>query len=167
RIMDGGKCVMTDHVYKAGILSAFGHDHEIAAPIAAGTADLAAPRVALSIRASALRVNDAEVSDKDRAEIQKTMLGPDVLDVERFPEIAFQSTAVEAAGAGGWKITGDLTPHGRARPASLERRDPNGQYVRTARLKQTGSGIKPVRVAGGAVRVKDEVQVKFDIQLAN
>jgi len=167
RTIDPGKSVMTVHVYKAGILSAFGHDHEIAAPIAAGTADLAAPRVALSIRASALRVNDADASDKDRAEIQKTMLGPDVLDVERFPEISFKSTAVEAAGAGAWKITGDLILRGQTRPVTLEVRDTNGHYVGTARFKQTGFGIKPVRVAGGAVRVKDEVQVKFDIQLVN
>src|SRR5262245_24875632 len=119
RTIDPGKSVMTVHVYKAGILSALGHDHEVAAPIAAGTADLAAPRVALNIRASALRVNDAKVSDKDRAEIQKTMLGPDVLDVERFPEIAFKSTAVDAAGTGAWKITGDLTLHGQTHPVSL------------------------------------------------
>jgi hypothetical protein len=33
-------------------------------------------------------------------------------------------------------------------------------------LKQTEFGIKPVKVAGGAVRVKDEIQIDLDIQLA-
>ena len=47
-----------------------------------------------------MRVRDAKVSDKDRAEIQKTMLGPEVLDVERYPEIVFRSTAAEKAASG-------------------------------------------------------------------
>jgi hypothetical protein len=32
-----------------------------------------------------------EFSDKDRAAIQSTMLGPEALDAERHPEIAFRS----------------------------------------------------------------------------
>ena len=40
--IDPRNSTMTVRVYKAGILSAFGHDHTIAAPIAAGKADPAA-----------------------------------------------------------------------------------------------------------------------------
>jgi hypothetical protein len=38
--------------------------------------------------------------------------------------------------------------------------------VGAVHLKQTDFGIKPVRVGGGAVRVKDEIQIDVDIQLA-
>jgi hypothetical protein len=36
-------------------------------------------------------------------------------------------------------------------------------YKGSARLKQTEFGITPVTVAGGAVQVKDEVTLDFDV----
>jgi len=36
-------------------------------------------------------------------------------------------------------------------------------YQGAAVLKQTGFGITPVKVAGGTVKVKDEVKVAFSI----
>jgi hypothetical protein len=38
--------------------------------------------------------------------------------------------------------------------------------VGNAVVKQSDFGIKPVKVAGGTVKVKDEVRIEFDIQLA-
>jgi polyisoprenoid-binding protein YceI len=152
-------------VYKAGILSAFGHDHEIGAVFARGSADIAAHTVEFRVDASALRVRDPKVSDKDREEIQKTMSGPDVLDVQRYPEIAFRSTTVEPAGPEVWKVTGSLTLHGQTRPVTVTVNQKAGHYAGTAQLKQTDFGIKPVRVAGGTVRVKDEIRIEFDVQL--
>src|SRR6266567_6000960 len=54
--IDIQKSVVTVRVYKAGVFSAFGHDHEIAAPITRGSADTAAHHVELRINAAALRV---------------------------------------------------------------------------------------------------------------
>lgn len=164
--VDTAKSVMTVRVYKAGLLSAFAHDHEIAAPITAGAADTATRHVEVHTRTGALRVRDAKVSDKDREEIRKTMLGPEVLDAERYPEIVFRSTSAEKTGAG-WKVIGNLTLHGQTRPVTVEVRETGGHYVGTSRFKQADFGIKPVKVAGGTVRVKDEVQIDLDIQLAH
>jgi polyisoprenoid-binding protein YceI len=158
---------MTVRVYKAGVLSAFGHDHEIAAPIAGGKVDSAAHTVELHTNASALRVRDPKVSEKDRDEIQTTMLGPDVLDAGRFPEIVFRSTAVEPMGTGSWKVQGTLTLHGQTQPVTAEVRETAGRYVGNSLFKLTDFGIKPVRIAGGAVKVKDEIRIEFDIQLAH
>ena len=163
--IDKQKSVMTVHVSKAGVLSALGHDHEISAHVSGGTVDTAAHHVALRVEAAALRVLDPKTSEKDRAEIQKTMLGPEVLDVTRYPEIAFRSTAAEPMGSGSWKVRGTLTLHGQERPIAVEVTEKAGHYVGTALLKQTDFGIKPVRVGGGAVRVKDELRIEFDIQL--
>ena len=165
RAIASAKSELTIHVYKSGILSAFGHDHEIAAPIAVGSVDIGARRVELRVNASALRVRDPNVSEKDRSEIQNTMLGPDVLDATRHQEIVFRSTAAEPGGEGVWRVNGTLTLHGESRPVTVDVREHEGHYVGTARLKQTDFGIKPVKVAGGTVRVKDEVRVDFDIQL--
>ena len=43
----------------------------------------------------------------------------DWFDVEAFPTITFQSTAIEAAGDGAYKVTGDLTVKGETKPATL------------------------------------------------
>jgi polyisoprenoid-binding protein YceI len=166
RAIDTAKSVMTVHVYKAGVLSAFAHDHEISAPVAKGSVDADGRKVELHVEASALRVQDPKVSDKDRAEIQANMLGADVLDAERHREISFQSTSAETAGTGAWKVAGDLTVHGQTRPVSMTVQEKDGHYTGACRFKITDFGIKPVKVAGGTVRVKDEVQIDFDIQLA-
>ena len=95
------KSVMTVRVFKSGMFSAFGHDHEISAPIRDGKFSEGDRSVDLTVDARQMRVMDKDVSDKDRAEIQENMLGPKVLDTGQFPEIRFRSTAVEPAGDGG------------------------------------------------------------------
>jgi len=164
--IDKQKSVMTVHVGRSGVLSTFGHDHEIAAPIAGGSVDTTARHVELRVASGALKVMDAKGSAKDRDEIQKTMLGPEVLDVTRYPEIVFRSTAVEPAGAGSWKVRGSLTLHGQSKPVTVDVTEKAGQYVGTAQFRQTEFGIKPVKVGGGTVRVKDELRIDFNIQLA-
>ena len=162
--IDTAKSKVTIGVKKSGVFSAFGHDHEIAAPLANGTVDTVAHTVELRFRAAALEVRDRGVSDKDRSEIQNTMTGPEVLDAQRYPEIVFRSTSVEAEGAGAWAVQGDLTLHGQTGPVTAHVREESGRYLGAVRLRQTQFGIKPVKVAGGTVRVKDEIQIDFDIQ---
>lgn len=166
RPIDTSKSIVTVQVKKAGLLSAFAHDHEIAAPIAGGTVDPTGHRVELHFNSSALRVSDRGISEKDRADIQDTMLGSEVLDTQRYPEIVFRSTRAEAGPEGIWNVYGDLTLHGQTRPVSAEVRDDGGHYIGAVRLRQSEFGITPVRIAGGAVRVKDEIRIEFDIQAA-
>jgi len=166
RAIDTAKSTITVRVYKAGVLSGFAHDHEISVPIEWGTVDVEGRQVELHAGAGALRVRDPKLSDKDRGEIRTNMLGSEVLDAENYKEIAFRSASVEPAGAGAWNVTGGLTLHGETRPVSLEVRETGGHYAGTCRFKITDFGIKPVKIAGGTVRVKDEVQIEFDIQLA-
>ena len=91
---------MTVRVFKTGLFSAFGHEHEIKAPISQGSFQEDKPQVELTVDARKLRVMDKDVSDTDRAQVQSTMLGPEVLDSEKFPEIRFHSTQVERLGDG-------------------------------------------------------------------
>jgi polyisoprenoid-binding protein YceI len=93
------------------------------------------------------------------------MQGPEVLDVGRFPEIHFQSTGAESRGTDRWVIQGNLDLHGQTHPISFEVTLKDGLYEGTAVLKQSEFGITPVRVAGGTVKVKDEIKVKFSIAL--
>lgn len=166
REIDIAHSTITVRVYKSGFLSAFGHNHEIQAPIQSGqvkeSGDLS---VVLRVDAPRLRVLDPEASESTRAQIQETMLGPQVLDVDRFPEIRFQSTEIEPRGLEQWIVHGKLTLHGRERPVSFEVVLKGDHYRGSAPLKQTDFGMKPVTVAGGTVKVKDEVKIEFEIAL--
>jgi polyisoprenoid-binding protein YceI len=157
---------MTVYVYKTGLLSGLAHNHEIKAPIAWGevksSEDLS---VELRVDSSKLRVLDTEFSGDTRAKIQATVLSAEVLDVAHFPEIHFQSTEVEPSGTGHWVIHGNLELHGQTHPISLEVTLKDGSYEATAVLKQSSFGIKPVRVAGGTVKIKDEIKLAFSIAL--
>jgi hypothetical protein len=42
-----------------------------------------------------------------------------------------------------------------------------GRYRASTILKQRDFGIQPIRVAGGTVRVKDEIRLEFDIAAAD
>lgn len=94
KAIDTQRSVLTVRVYKAGMFSAFEHEHAIRALIQDGSFDEDKGTVGFVVDARTLQVLDPDVSDKDRAEIQSTMLGPKVLDSAQFHEIRFHSTEV-------------------------------------------------------------------------
>ncbi len=166
RAIDAEKSTMTVRVFKTGLLSGLGHDHEISAPVASGTVDKTTHQVELHIDARALRVMDRGISDKDRAEIQSNMLGQPVLEAEQFPAIVFRGSGAASAGNGAWTVNGSLTLHGQTHPIAVNVQEKSDHYTGVSRLKQSDFGITPIKVAGGTIRVKDEIQIEFDIQLA-
>jgi polyisoprenoid-binding protein YceI len=151
-------------VFKTGLFSALGHDHEIEAPLAQGELDDGAnPSVSLRAETARLRVADPGVSEKDRAEIQKTMQGIQVLDIASFPEIRFASATVTPAGASRWNVTGNLSLHGQTHSVNVDVTLKDGVYRGSAAFKQSEFGIKPVSAVGGTVKVKDEVKIEFEV----
>jgi hypothetical protein len=154
---------VTVHVGKAGLFRTFGDDHEVGAPLKGGSVDDGpTAAVAIVIDAPRLKVLDPNLSQGDRDQVQARMLGPDALDVARFPQIRFQSTRVDRTSSG-WKVTGELTLHGETHPIMVTVTNDHSRYRGSASFKQTEFGMKPVTVAGGAVRVKDEISIDFDI----
>jgi polyisoprenoid-binding protein YceI len=163
-------------VGKSGVFSfAAGHTHEVVARVIAGTIDVdraepAHARVRLEIDAAALEVTGKGDPPKDVPEVQRTMAGPEVLDVKRYPRIVFESTSVAARGQAAEMldllITGRLTLHGVTRSISVpvtvrleaDRITATGRFP----LKQTDYGIKPISV-GGVVSVKDALDITFTI----
>jgi polyisoprenoid-binding protein YceI len=162
--IDTQKSTLTIHVGKTGAFSGLGHEHEVSAPIHSGTADTGShPAVEIHVDARILRVIDKDASEKERSEVQKTMLGPEVLDSERHQEIVFKSTGAEPAGQGRWTLRGNLTLHGQTRPVTVQVTLKDGHYTGATTVKQTNFGIKPPGKAG--VRAKDEVKIEFDVRL--
>jgi polyisoprenoid-binding protein YceI len=164
RQVDPDRSKLTVHVGKAGMFSTFGHEHEIGAPVFSGTVR-GEQAIDFQVDPRQMKVLDADVSDKDRAQIQADMLGPKVLDAERYPEIKFRSTAIEADKQGVWQVRGDLTLHGQTHPIVVTVKQAGDRYTGSATVKQTDFGIKPISAGGGTVKVKDEVAVRFEIAL--
>jgi polyisoprenoid-binding protein YceI len=164
--IDTRNSTLTIHVGKTGALAGLGHEHEVRAPIRRGTADIGPhPAVEIHVDVRMLRVIGKDDSEKDRAEIQKTMLGPEVLDSEHYQEIVYKSISAEPAGQETWTLRGNLTLHGQTRPVAVHVTLKNGHYTGEAIVKQTDFGITPPGKAG--VRAKDEVNIEFDVRLAS
>lgn len=162
--VDVQRSTLTVSVFKSGLFSVFADNHTIRASIAAGSISEDEPlSVSVTIRSTDLEVLDPGLPADRRAAVQKRMLGPEVLDAERFPEITFASTAIEPAGAGRWTVSGGLTIHGQTRIVTFPVTREEGAYRGSVRIRQRAFGITPVAVAGGTVKVKDELKIDFAI----
>jgi polyisoprenoid-binding protein YceI len=160
----------TIFVGKAGALSFLAHDHNIAVKSFAGRvvvpeAGAAQGSLELEVDARSLIVLD-KVSDKDRAEITKSM-NEAVLETAKFPKITFRSVGISNVNGASLTVNGDLTLHGVTRriavpvniSATPQLLRATGKYT----LKQTDFGITPYSAAAGAIRVKNEVVLSFNI----
>ena len=164
------------NVYREGFLKAFGHDHLVGANHFSGQVQFNEHRVedssvTFSVETASLVVVDPGESEKDRNEVQATMVGPKVLDAKNNPEIRFVSTGVRAvrkdAASTELTLDGILRLHGVEKPVTVPLRlhvDKDKLEVEGAVfLLQSDFGIVPVKVAGGGVRVKDRLKIRFTI----
>ena len=164
----------TVRAFAAGLLSGFGHNPVIAIRDFSGEVNfapdnLAGSSVGVTIQAGSFEVQN-DVSEKDLREIIHTM-NDQVLEVKRFPEIAFESRQVSGMQLGESlyvaKIEGHLFLHGVTRPQTISANvAPSEDKLRVYgefSIKQSDFRIKPVSVAGGALKLKDELKLSFDI----
>ena len=160
---DAQRSAITIHVFKSGLFSGFAHNHVVVAPITGANIDPAGLRAEITVVTKEMKVTDPDVSEKDRAEIQSTMLGPKVLDQEKFPEIHFKSSRIEQTSPEHYRVTGTLELHGTKHEITLEVTGGPEHYHGTTKLKQSDYGIKPISLGGGSIKVKDELELEFDV----
>lgn len=104
------------------------------------------------------------LSDKDRRDIQaqaRKILGDPA-------QATFTSTGVipEPGTAADGAIEGTLTLHGTSRPARLQVASPApGQFRGSATIRQTDFGITPYSGFFGALKLKNEVAVEFEVTI--
>ena len=121
------------------------------------------------VRADSLAVAE-NVSDKDRREMENEMRER-VLEVSKYPQIAYDAPHVSvkntSEGQSAIVLLGQLTLHGVTRPQQLPATIAvTGDLLRAFgefSLRQSDYNIKPVSAVGGALKVKDEVKLAFDI----
>ena len=172
--IDAGQSRFTVRVFVGGLLSSLGHDHTIAARNFSGETQFTYGTVApaslqMTVRASSLSVTD-KVSTSDREKIEATMRD-EVLEVDKYPEISFRSTNVTAnridEGVYQVQISGELTLHGVTRGVVISARASFGTGVLRAQgefsVRHADYNLKRVSVAGGTIKVKEEIKLSFEI----
>jgi polyisoprenoid-binding protein YceI len=174
-VIDPKGSTFVAQVFAAGLLASFGHSPRIA--IHSFEGDVSFALTGLSLEAAMLRINiqadSLEVIDqidqKDKDAIHRKM-SEEALEVDRFPEIVYQCSRVSASGSGDrfWvAMNGELTLHGVTRPMPVTARAVvSGDSVRATgefTVKPTDYEMPPVTAAAGAIRIKNEVRLTFDI----
>ena len=166
RAFDAAHSTMTVYAYKEGLFAFAADNHEINAPILSGSLDAASNKVEVTVDAAKMVVLDPKMPAGRRAQVQANMTSAEVLDVQKYPKIAFTSTSMKAAAPGHYTVDGELSLHGQTHPVSFDvtKTDAN-HFTGSTMVRQTEFGITPIRIAGGTVRVKDDVKVEFAIAL--
>jgi polyisoprenoid-binding protein YceI len=165
RAIDVAHSHMTVYVYKQGLFAFAADNHEIDAPIVAGSVDSATNSIQITVDATKMKVLDPKLSDSRRQQVQSNMTGPNVLDVEKYPKIEFRSTKIAIDGEH-WNVTGDLTLHGQTHPIVIPAVSSDAtHFTGSVMVRQSDYGITPIRVLGGTVTVKDDVKVEFTVIL--
>lgn len=155
------------------MLSALGHNPTFAIRKFEGEIEFSPDAPAGSLRvqvdASSLEVLD-DIKSKDRQEIEATM-NQKVLESEKYPTITFETNGatVDPQGEGRYRanLNGNLTLHGVTRPMMIPTLvtlmggmlRASGEFT----LLQTDFGITLISVAGGTLKVKDELKFSFEM----
>ncbi len=173
-LIDKSTSRFTVRVFAGGMLSMMGHNPTIAIRDFSGEAafDPGPPvqgSLRIEIRAGSLEVTD-DIKSSDRREIESTM-NQKVLEVSKFPEIVFEAslTSADQLGEGRYRVElrGELALRGQTRPLPVNAQVAlMGSMLRSSgefSILQSDFGIPPVNVAGGALKLKDELKFSFDI----
>jgi polyisoprenoid-binding protein YceI len=159
---------MTVYVYKQGLFSFLADNHEIDAPIANGSYDSSSNSIDITVDAAQMKVLDPKMAADKRNSVQSNMTGPQVLDVAKYPTIVFRSTKIGSADATHWKVSGNLTLHGQTHPIDVQvLKVDETHFSGSATIRQSAFGITPIKIAGGAVSVRDDVKIDFQVALGS
>jgi polyisoprenoid-binding protein YceI len=171
--IDVAKSRFTARAFATGLLSAMGHNPTLAIREYTGEAtfspgNLEQATIRFTVQSASLTVTD-DISQKDRTELENKMR-QEVLETSAYREIVFESSKISANQLGestySVNIAGNLTLHGVNHNETIYAQVTlAGETLRAFgefSLRQTDYGIKLVSVAGGTLKVKDEVKVTFD-----
>ena len=178
-LVDPVRSLVVIEVRRSGSLARLGHDHVVASHDVGGfvapgdgRADLYVPLAELAVDEIALRAAagfETQPSESDIAGTRSNMLNS-VLEVDRFPFALIQVTGVDVRTRSA-RINVALTLHGTTRtPEVTAQVESIGNDIVVSgsfSLDQTDFGITPYTVLGGAIAVRNRVDLHFHIQAAH
>lgn len=156
---------------RTGILSAVGHDLELAVgEYRIDVTDSSAPelRIDAEFAACSVRVVAAVVNGTPRQDVLSTHdqdtinrhIAQDVLESARYPYIVFRSMRVEHDDAE-YRIHGLLSLHGADRPLLVPARRVGERIEAQAVVHQPAFGVRPFKAFAGALKVHPDAVVRI------
>lgn len=173
-VIDGRSSRFTVRAFATGLLAAMGHNptigiRDLSGIVKFNTDRLEAGALKITIRSSSLSVQD-DISAKDLREMERLM-NQEVLETAKFPEILYEASDISVTKMADTlysaTLKGILTLHGvsRSQPINVHVASV-GSILRMSgdfSLNQTDYNIKLISVAGGALKLKDELKFSFEI----
>jgi hypothetical protein len=169
-------------VYKGGALARAGHNHIVASHSLTGvvrvpddptraTFDIHMPVNELVVDEDDLRAKEGPdfppgVPADAKEGTKRNMLGASLLEAERYPEIVLQSEAIQQGPEG---LQAQVRVIVRDRASSVivpVKYEIQGEDLRVSgelALEQTDIGLTPFSLFGGALKVLDEMKIRFAI----
>jgi polyisoprenoid-binding protein YceI len=173
-VIDGRSSRFTVRAFATGLLAKMGHNpiigiRDLSGEMKFNPDKLEAGFFRLVIKAASLSVQD-DISDKDLREIERLMK-QEVLEIAKFPEIVYDAPSISVTKMSdslcSATLNGNLTMHGVNRSQPIVTRVALlGSMLRASgdfSLNQTDYNIKLVSVAGGALKLKDELKFSFEM----
>ena len=168
--------------YRDGWLARFGHNHVIESRAVSGRVWLGEPanqsRFELTIPVATLIVDDPAArkaagpdftsvpSAKDREGTRTNMLGSALLDATRSPVIRVRSMSIQAAGPR-YDVSAEVMIRNHAAvvkfPADVLETANGLRVTGELRVRQSALGLTPFHALGGALKVRDEIRIAFEI----
>lgn len=181
--VDGAASEVLLFLGRDGPMAALGHSHVIAVRGLQGRVlwqdDVARSRFALEFAASGLSVDEpalrqqaggefaGELDQAARDGTRANMLGAQVLQAAEFPVIRLRSSRVERLDAGTLRVQTAMTIRGREStiPVPVRWQRNGAELVASGEFAvlQTALGLTPHSAALGALRVADEMKIRFRI----
>jgi polyisoprenoid-binding protein YceI len=173
-VLDAKASRFTVQAFVSGLLSAVGHNPTIGVRDFSGDVRFSPEAVQgsefrLNIKTASLSVQD-DISDKDRLEIERLMK-EQVLETTKHPKILYEAPILSITRLGeslySAALDGNLTFHGvTCKQPVAARIAVFGTMLRASgsfALRQTDYQIKLISIAGGALKLKDELKFSFEI----
>lgn len=159
-------------VYKDGVAKAMGHDltlevTEWQAEVVVDD-DPGKSSVSASARTQSIKVLEGHggvkaLSDKDKGDIIKN-IDNKILKTDQYRDVTFESKSVKGGGDH-FEVDGDLTIMGNTSPATMTI-DVNGNSAKGhIPVNQTDFGIKPFSAMMGALKIKPNVDITFELNM--
>jgi polyisoprenoid-binding protein YceI len=187
--IDTGQSELRLLVYRAGALANLGHNHVMVNRAVSGSivvgADLSASSFWLSVPVNSFEVDAAggrheegaefsdEVSPQAKSGTLHNMLSATVLNAAQFPFVTVKSLTLNSAPSGAVgqptaTLTISVAGHDSSIDAAFNLQADSQQIAATGtfELSQKAVGLTPYSLMGGALSVRDVIQVKFKIVAA-
>jgi polyisoprenoid-binding protein YceI len=179
--VDVSRSSLVVQLFRDGVAARLAHDHVVQARAFTGTMvydprNPDASSIQVTVEVGSLQADDpatrrkfglsGEISESDRADIDKAMRSDGQLAAARFPSLSFKSSAIARQSDGRFLVTGRLTIRGVTNevkfPAEIAL---DGDLRGRAKLtfKQSSFGYQPYSAALGAIKNKDEVTLHVDL----